>query len=297
MEIQMSSSVETQELSRGESLPVSASSLVPERRPSFRWSDLRRAPLHDLPIRDEIIYQWLPLSEGMKVMEIGPGSGFTSFRLSRQVKHLTSVDIGAETIEDLRERLLQAPNLKFICADASSASFSKAVGGEFDVVFGLDFFQFVRDPGLCLNNLSGSLRPGGRLLLQWPNYPLENTRAVTYLKTRQQLDDLLRAAQFQDWGIYALKLRPGAMALFRLFHEWPLGIYRRLRRPSTVEKPQNFDQTWAFRNGRSLESYKIFLHSYWALLLAAMRLGGNCFDRAELPQGPISCNLMVLASR
>ena len=28
-------------------------------RPSFRWSDIRKAPLHDFSIRDEILYQYL----------------------------------------------------------------------------------------------------------------------------------------------------------------------------------------------------------------------------------------------
>src|SRR5579872_3259743 len=41
-------------------------------RPSFRWSDLGRAPLHDFPIRDEILLSYFPLSGEMEMLEIGP---------------------------------------------------------------------------------------------------------------------------------------------------------------------------------------------------------------------------------
>ena len=47
-------------------------------RPSARLSDLWKAPLHDFPIRDEILYQYLPLARDMDVLEVGPGSGVTA---------------------------------------------------------------------------------------------------------------------------------------------------------------------------------------------------------------------------
>jgi GNAT acetyltransferase-like protein len=56
------------------------------RRPSYPWSDLWRAPLHHFPIRDEIIHQCLPLRSDMDVLEIGPGAGFTAFRVARRVR-------------------------------------------------------------------------------------------------------------------------------------------------------------------------------------------------------------------
>jgi len=42
-------------------------------RPHWHVSDLWKAPLTDLPIRDEILYQFAKFSPEMDLLEIGPG--------------------------------------------------------------------------------------------------------------------------------------------------------------------------------------------------------------------------------
>src|SRR5258708_36464084 len=74
-------------------------------RPAFRPSDIFKAPLHDFPIRDEILYQYLPLSPDMDVLEVGPGSGVTAFRVARRLRSLTLLDIAAANIAHLRGTL------------------------------------------------------------------------------------------------------------------------------------------------------------------------------------------------
>ena len=48
------------------------------RRPRTSWALLTQAPLHDFPVRDEILFQYLPLQPEMDVAEVGLGTGFTS---------------------------------------------------------------------------------------------------------------------------------------------------------------------------------------------------------------------------
>ena len=62
-------------------------------RPGFRWADVLASPLHDFPIRDEILFQCMPPAPGSDVLEVGPGAGFTAFRLARRVGHITLVDV------------------------------------------------------------------------------------------------------------------------------------------------------------------------------------------------------------
>jgi hypothetical protein len=52
-------------------------------RPPFRFSDTWKAAITDLPIRDESIFEYLPLADDKEVMEIGPSIGFPAFRLFR----------------------------------------------------------------------------------------------------------------------------------------------------------------------------------------------------------------------
>jgi 16S rRNA A1518/A1519 N6-dimethyltransferase RsmA/KsgA/DIM1 with predicted DNA glycosylase/AP lyase activity len=93
---------------------------APEGRlPSIGWrlSDLWRAPLTDLPVRDELIRQYVPLSPQMDVMEVGPGSGFPAFRLAREVATLTLLEVAADSAATLRRRFERTPNVEVVVDD------------------------------------------------------------------------------------------------------------------------------------------------------------------------------------
>ena len=276
--------------------------LVGTQRPSFRFSDIWRAPLHDFPIRDEVIYQYLPLSPDMDVLEIGPGSGFTAFRLARHVKSLTLVDLAAENIANLKKKLLDIQNLRCVCMDVCKPGLAETVGTTFDAVYGLEIFELLPDPGACLRNLAASLRPDGRLLIQFPNYPPEHYALTKppgqfYFKTREEFDRLLQEAGFGSWTIDAVKLRPYARMLYREFHERPLEVYRRFRARKSDGRPLLYDQTWTFKRRNQLESVKVVVHGVWNILFAAMRLGGDCFERIPLGNEILNHNLLLLARR
>ncbi|MGH9449098.1 MAG: class I SAM-dependent methyltransferase [Terriglobia bacterium] len=267
------------------------------RRPSFRWSDVWKSPLHDLPIRDEVVYQYLPLSPEMEVLEIGPGSGFTAFRLSRRVQHLTLLDVAQGTIDRLRDKLGELTNLDFACADVCAPNLGDVIVRRFDAVYALEVFEYVPDPAKSLMNLAGLLKPGGNLLLNWPNYCTARTKGVNHIQTKADLDGLLRRAGFASWEVYALRLRPHARLIFRELHERPLGIYRGLRGHPDPRSAQTFDQTWTYQQGSKIEPYRYAVHLAWMLLFAGFRLGGDCFERIPVKEGSADGNLLLLAQR
>ncbi len=129
---------------------LEASPARPLRRPSFRLSDIWKAPLHGFPIQDEVVYQYLPLSEEMDVLEIGPGSGFTAFRLARRVRSLTILDVTKENIARLRDTLKPIPNLTFVRADVCAPGLSQVVRSRFDAIVGVQVFDSLPDPRACL---------------------------------------------------------------------------------------------------------------------------------------------------
>src|ERR1700730_4875729 len=134
--------------------PTEASGSRAIRRPSFRVSDIWKAPLNDFPIRDEILYQYLPFSTNMDVLEIGPGSGFTAFRLARQVRSLTLLDIAVSSLARLRRQLQFLANVHCVCADPTQPGLATRLSEKFDAVLALDVFEYVVDPGTCLQNIS-----------------------------------------------------------------------------------------------------------------------------------------------
>lgn len=265
------------------------------RRPRFRLSDVWRAPLHDLPIREEILFQYLPLSSAMDVLEIGPGTGFTAFRLSREVKHITLLDIAEGTIENLKLSLGRLSNVEFVCADIGSQRLSQIAPARFDVIYGLEVFEYVADPLSWLQGLRNLLKPGGTLLLVWPNYCYARSKGVNHIRTVEAMASLLLAADFAHWELYTLRLRPYAQTLFSALHEAPIKLFRRLRGQPDPHSAKTFDMTWTHRNGASLDRYRALIHIIWMLESAALRLGGDCFARRRITEGSADGNLLLLA--
>jgi len=266
-------------------------------KPSFRISDIWRAPLHDLPMRDEILRQFLGVAAGMRVLEVGPGSGFTAYRLAPHLGELTVMDISQKNVAVLRENLGAIPNLRFVCADACTPGLAERVESRFDTIYGLEVFEYLPDPAECLKNFAELLLPGGALVLEFPNYPAPKSPGVTCFHKREDFDRLMRAAGFSNWEIYALRLRPFARLLYRGFHEQPLRLYRGWRNRSGAHKPMKYDQTWTFQNRQKMEPKRYLLHTFWTLLMGAMRLGGECFEHRPLGAEILHHDLLVLARR
>jgi SAM-dependent methyltransferase len=246
-------------------------------RPPFHWSDVWKAPLHDFPLRDEILFQFLPLSSDMDVLEIGPGSGFTAFRLSRIVRHITLVDFAEQTIADLHREIGHLSNINCIRADVSQPGLEAALSATFDAIFALDVFEYVRDPETCLLQLAAVLRPGGSLFLSYPNVPPPRGDGVNYFNNSADLESLLKASGFARWQISALRFRGAPKLLYDALHERPLHLLRKSRAKPKEGNPQTYEMTWAFRQKNKLDRYKLPLHLYWSTLGVLMNAVGEPF--------------------
>jgi SAM-dependent methyltransferase len=274
------------------------SSPVPSRagRLAFPWADITSAPLHDFPLRDEILFQYLPFSAHFEVLEVGPGSGYTAFRLAPHVRDLTVLDVSNELVRELRIDLVARSNIRFVVADLSRPGLTKTLPRVYDVAFGLDVFEYLANPATALLNLGGVLRPGGELFLTFPNVPPPAGDGVAYFAELSDLEHLLGEAGFRSWDVFAVRLRPFARFVYGTLHEWPLRLYRRLRRRAPVARPQTYDGTWAFRNRRDMGRYRVLIHLAWAALALVLRLGGNVFV-AERVNGAILGRQLVIRAR
>lgn len=270
---------------------------VLSQRPTYRVSDIYRAPLHDFPIRDEILFQYLPIRPDMDLLEIGPGSGITAFRLARQVRSITLGDVAQGNVNQLQQTLGHIPNIGFACADVCQPGLLHRLGRTFDAVYAIEVFEFLPDPVTALVNLAGVTRPGGHVLIQFPNYPPEHSPGPTHFATKRELGDLLERAGFSRWTIAAIDLRPHARYLYTYLHEKPIRAYRRRRAGQGPDRALVYEETWAFRHGHRLEPFKYVLHSAWTVLSAAIHAGGPAFEHYDPGARILGHNLLVVAQR
>jgi SAM-dependent methyltransferase len=268
---------------------IAAKTALPNRpqRPSFRLSDVWRAPLNDFPIRDEILYQYLPLSSSMDVLEIGPGSGFTAFRLSRKVQSLTVVDVAAQVVDDLRLRIGSLPNVRYVCADVTHPALDKKVDQRFDAIFLLDVFQYFANPVVAVTNFAHLLRPQGELFITFPNVLPPRGDGVNYFTAASSLGELFERSGFSHWQVFAVRLRPWSAA--------PLQYYRNWHRKERSDRPQTYEESWVFQRREKLRLYKPLLHILWTVLAAALRLKGDTFLSEPVTDGILGKQLVIRA--
>ena len=267
------------------------------RRPRTSWELLTLAPLHDFPVRDEMLFQYLPLQSEMDVAEVGLGTGFTSCWLARQARSYTGIDVSAAAVDRLRTELQYLRNAEFVCADLANPDVPQLVAKRFDIVYGLDVFEYIPNPDICLQNLALILQPGGMMLLSYPNVPPPRGDGVTWFEQKEELGMLIAAAGFHRWEIVELRVRPWAAKVYGLLHEWPIGLYRKRHRAerATEQLPQSYDDTWAFQKGQRFNRYRPLLHGAWAVLGGLMRLFGPVYECHELPSNMLGRQLLIRA--
>lgn len=99
---------------------------------------------------------------GEQVLDIGCGSGTTSFALAQQVGpsgHVLGVDISEQLVEIARAAIPDGAPVVVRCADAATAALPH---GQFDLLFSRFGVMFFEDPVAAFAHMRGALKPGGR---------------------------------------------------------------------------------------------------------------------------------------
>ena len=100
---------------------------------------------------------------GEQILDIGCGSGTSSFALARCVEpggHVLGVDISEQLVAIARAATPAGAPVEFRLADAATA---RLPAGHFDLLFSRFGVMFFDDPVAAFAHMRGALRPGGRL--------------------------------------------------------------------------------------------------------------------------------------
>jgi SAM-dependent methyltransferase len=147
-----------------------------------RWAV--RQPVQDVllqPIAD-ILIDRAGVKSGERVLDVGCGSGSTSFAFAHAVGstgHVMGIDISAPMLARAREVTPPGAPVEFVLADATVHAF---VPESFDLLasrFGVMFFA---DPALSFANMRRAMRRSGRLAFACWREPRENPVFMTPLQ-------------------------------------------------------------------------------------------------------------------
>jgi ubiquinone/menaquinone biosynthesis C-methylase UbiE len=147
-----------------------------------RWAD--RQPVQDIllqPIAD-ILIDRARVKAGERILDVGCGSGSTSFAFARTTGptgHVTGIDISVPMLARAREVTPQGAPVEFVLADATVHAFASEA---FDLLasrFGVMFFA---DPVLSFANMRRGMRRSGRLAFACWREPRENPFFMTPLQ-------------------------------------------------------------------------------------------------------------------
>jgi len=118
------------------------------------------------PELDRLIWKNAGLKDGMRVLDVGCGPGYTSFQIAKLVKNgsVTGIDISSELISEARKirKKLRTGNISFVRGNAHSLRFPDS---SFDFVHARFLFQHLSSPGAVLRGISRILKPGGRICI------------------------------------------------------------------------------------------------------------------------------------
>lgn len=153
--------------------------------------------------------RWAGLQPGMRVGDLGCGSGKTTFHLNRGVQpggHSLGVDIAAQRIDFARAHY-QAPGLEFRVKDIR-----EPLGdlGRFDFIWVRFVLEYYRIQSFdMVRHLCAALNPGGTLCLidldcnclRFHGFPLRLERAVSFIMAR--LEERLNFDPYIGIKLYA----------------------------------------------------------------------------------------------
>jgi SAM-dependent methyltransferase len=154
--------------------------------------------------------------KGMRVLEVGAGTGRDSLALAKRGAHVVTIDYSDQSLRIIRD--VAGAELGIVCGDALSLPFAD---DSFDIVFHQGLLEHFRQPLDLLRENRRVLRPGGHLLVdvpqRWHYYTLMKHALMAVNRwfagwetefSARELAGLVREAGFEVEGGYGVNLFP-----------------------------------------------------------------------------------------
>jgi ubiquinone/menaquinone biosynthesis C-methylase UbiE len=156
--------------------------------------------------------------EGMKILEVGAGTGRDGIFMASRGASVVSLDYSLPSLEMVRSQIPDGGRVDLCCGDAFSLPFGEET---FDVVFHQGLLEHFRNPGDMLAEHHRVLKRGGHILVdvpqRWHYYTLLKHAMIAAGKwfagwetefSPRELEKMLRQNSFAIVGTYGEWLNP-----------------------------------------------------------------------------------------
>jgi ubiquinone biosynthesis O-methyltransferase len=131
-------------------------------------------------------------SRGMKILDVGCGTGNFSIKLSNLGCRVTGIDISGEMLKQAEQKAKQdGLDVEFQQMDVYKLEFPDE---HFDGVFSMAAFEFITEPLRAYKEMYRVLKPGGRMLIGTINP--ESSWGELYLSKEFQRNSIFKYAKF-----------------------------------------------------------------------------------------------------
>jgi arsenite methyltransferase len=203
------------------------------------------AQCHDIVLRRSLVLEALQLRTGERVLEVGCGGGFYTAEVGQYVGptgQVCAIDLSADQIAAAQNHCAELAWVTCRVADAVALPYET---GAFDVVYGVQVFEYIEKLDTALREVQRVLRPGGRaaiLATDWgtavwhSSHPERMRRVLAAWAAHTHTPDLpsILGVRLRQAGLEPLRQTP-IPVLNRSYHVQRLSYWvARMIRPFVV---------------------------------------------------------------
>ena len=148
--------------------------------PQWWQADGTVAPLNRLnPLRFQFFDRYIADWQGLKVLDVGCGGGFTCEFLARRGASVTGVDLSAKCIEAASRHAAEVGlSIDYVCAQGEALPFE---ADAFDVVTCVDVLEHVADVRGAIAQIARVLKPSGTFCFDTINRTWQSKLVMIWL--------------------------------------------------------------------------------------------------------------------
>lgn len=149
-------------------------------------------------IKIQKIVEYLQLTSGQRVLEIGAGEGEHARKILENTKaDYVGIDISQKTLDVAETKVRHFEGRYLLKKDnANALSFEDK---SFDAVFCAATLHHMDEPFKMISEMARVLKPGGRLAIMEPNWIYPTNIAFSFLLKEDRNMRVMKARNFRNW--------------------------------------------------------------------------------------------------